>query len=451
MLGYSEAELLARTFQDITHLEDLETDLGNVRRLLAGETDTYTMRKRYIRKDGSILRGELTVSLLREETSRAPVKFIAIIQDITERVAAEAALGEREALLSAIGQSTPDLVFAKDGEGRMIYANPPTLAVLGRSAEQVLGHTERDWIADEEQARAIAENDRRVMARGEAETVEERVADASHGGDARLFMATKAPLRDATGRLVGTVGVARDVTEERAAQAALAAAKERLEVVLEGAGLGSWHWHVPSGRVTFDERWAAMLGYGLDEVEPDLRSWERLVHPDDMTAAMQVLTAHLEGRTPVYECEHRLRHKDGHWIWVLDRGRVVERDAEGRPLVATGTHLDITARKTTEAALAASEERLALASSAARIGVWDLDVDAGSAAVNAEYRALYGLPLGTIPSCCRSGWRACTPRTESGLSAWCRRQSMGAASTAMNSVFGTRTGRNAGSPRAEGR
>lgn len=144
----------------------------------------------------------------------------------------------------------------------------------------------------------------------------------------------------------------------QAMSADLQRARDRLEVVLRGAGLGSWHWNVQTGAVVFDVRWAGMLGYALTEIEPHVRAWEQLIHPEERERIFAVLTDHLEGRTPLYACEHRLRHKSGHWIWVLDTGSVVERSADGRPLIATGTHLEITARKQAEQDLRESEARL---------------------------------------------------------------------------------------------
>ncbi len=125
--------------------------------------------------------------------------------------------------------------------------------------------------------------------------------------------------------------------------------EERLQLALNGADLGTWDWNVQSGHVTFDERWAEMLGYRLDEIEPHVNTWEKLVHPDDVAEVMEALNAHLEGKTAYYEREHRARHKSGEWIWILDKGRVIERDAQGLPLRICGTHLDITERKQAEA------------------------------------------------------------------------------------------------------
>lgn len=153
-----------------------------------------------------------------------------------------------------------------------------------------------------------------------------------------------------TARLLGEI-VHRMITEKE-----LRESEQRLEIALRGADLGFWHWNVATGTVSFNDRWAAMLGYRLDEVEPHLRAWEERLHPEERDEVLGKVQAHLDGDMPHYECEHRLRHKDGHWIWVLDRGRVVDRDSRGRPLVATGTHLDITERKKAEQVLRESEQ-----------------------------------------------------------------------------------------------
>lgn len=123
---------------------------------------------------------------------------------------------------------------------------------------------------------------------------------------------------------------------------------ELLELALEAGQLGFWDWNIVTGEVAFSERWAQMIGRDLDEIEPHVRVWEGLMHPDDDARTMELLNAHLEGRSAYYESEHRLRHADGSWIWVLDRGRVIERDADGKPLRAIGTHTDITKRKEAE-------------------------------------------------------------------------------------------------------
>ncbi len=131
----------------------------------------------------------------------------------------------------------------------------------------------------------------------------------------------------------------------------------RIEMIVSGSEMGTWDWNIPTGHVTFNDRWASMIGYGLDDLEPHVQTWEQLVHPDDRPAVMAAVSAHLRGETPLYSSEHRLRTKSRGWHWVFDTGHVLTRDANGAPLRVAGIRLDISARKALEEALRESEER----------------------------------------------------------------------------------------------
>jgi diguanylate cyclase (GGDEF)-like protein/PAS domain S-box-containing protein len=128
----------------------------------------------------------------------------------------------------------------------------------------------------------------------------------------------------------------------------LAQTQERLELVLAGAELGMWDWDIVSGRLVLNERTCAMLGYTLADIDPHIDNWRRWTHPDDLPAVEAAVMAHLKGQSAAYEFEYRMRHKNGCWVWMLDRGKVVERGADGKPLRAAGTQLDISVRKAAE-------------------------------------------------------------------------------------------------------
>ena len=133
-----------------------------------------------------------------------------------------------------------------------------------------------------------------------------------------------------------------------------------------------------------------MLGYELSELQPHVRAWEALVHPDDTPGVMQTLKAHLDGRTDSYETEHRLRHKSGRWVWVLDKGRVIERDADGRALRVCGTHLDVTGRKQAEEAIHLQADQYASILSTTTAGFWLLDESGRLLDVNENYCRMSG-------------------------------------------------------------
>ncbi len=150
----------------------------------------------------------------------------------------------------------------------------------------------------------------------------------------------------------------REVAQRMEAERALRASEERLALIVGVVAEGLWDWNVETGDVYFSESWKAALGYGHDEVPPRVEFWESIVHPDDLPHVRATLRAHLLGRTPVYEVENRLKCADGRWRWNLDRGRVVERDAEGRPLRMVGVDRDITERKLAEEQSSRHEQKL---------------------------------------------------------------------------------------------
>ena len=132
----------------------------------------------------------------------------------------------------------------------------------------------------------------------------------------------------------------------------LADEHERLTRIIWGTGVGTWEWNVQSGETRFNERWADIIGYRLEELEPTtIETWGRFAHPDDLARSGAALEAHFAGESEDYECEARMRHRDGHWVWVLDRGRVISWTPDGKPEWMAGTHLEVTRRKRAEAEL----------------------------------------------------------------------------------------------------
>jgi diguanylate cyclase (GGDEF)-like protein/PAS domain S-box-containing protein len=131
----------------------------------------------------------------------------------------------------------------------------------------------------------------------------------------------------------------------------LNASEQRWQFALEGAGDGVWDWDIKSNQVVFSKRWKAMLGFEESEIKDDIEEWKKRVHPEDYVSVMQALDATLTGANDVYSNEHREQCKDGSWKWILDRGMVVSRDANGFPERMVGTHADISSLKKSEEAI----------------------------------------------------------------------------------------------------
>ncbi len=143
-----------------------------------------------------------------------------------------------------------------------------------------------------------------------------------------------------------------EIEQRRKAEKQAAEGRERLELVVYATDIGVWEWFVPTGETVFNERWADIVGYSLTELEPvSIQTWLDRCHPEDLQHSEILLQKHFSGETELYDCECRMRHKNGHWVWVHDRGRVVEWLEDGIPLRMAGTHADISRRKEAELAI----------------------------------------------------------------------------------------------------
>ncbi|MEN9846120.1 MAG: Autoinducer 2 sensor kinase/phosphatase LuxQ [Pseudomonadota bacterium] len=179
----------------------------------------------------------------------------------------------------------------------------------------------------------------------------------TRAGEIRWIESLGEVVYDQAGQPVRLIGTAQDCSERVRAQEQIARDRRRLELALEAGELGFWDWNIKTGEVQFGGQWAHMLGYELNEIEPHVRAWERLVHPEDMPAIQIALQRHMEGAAPVYETEHRLKHKNGSWIWVLDRGRIIERDKEGNATRAIGIHANMTFQRAIREQLREADRR----------------------------------------------------------------------------------------------
>lgn len=168
----------------------------------------------------------------------------------------------------------------------------------------------------------------------------------TQSGDSRWFYDFTRLLRDDTGNVVQVHGYMFDQTDYVNAQMQISKERERLSNVIRGTDVGTWEWNVQTGETVFNERWARICGYNLGDLSPvSIDTWTHLVHPDDLKKTENFLARHFSGELEFYDAECRMKHKNGHWVWVQDKGRVISRSHDGKPLMMFGTHTDITERK----------------------------------------------------------------------------------------------------------
>ena len=310
--------------------------------------------------------------------------------DITQDVERTRQLRDTLALLQGVMDGTPDLIFTKDLEGRYLLVNGSVERLMGRTGADIIGRTDSEIFAPET-ARPLIENDRHVLQSGQPQTTEET---APLDGALRTYSSTKAPYRDEQGRIVSLIGISRDITDVKAAEAALRRSEARWQFAFDGSGDGIWDWNLETGYVFYSPQWKTMLGCEEDDVGTTVQEWIDRVHPEDLPECWGIIQDHLAGQTPHFAFELRMRAKDGTWRWIHDRGKVIERAEDGRPLRIIGTHTDITARKESEAAILALNQRLQLAIASSGAGIFELDFATERFAWDGRMYELYDLPPG---------------------------------------------------------
>ncbi len=150
-----------------------------------------------------------------------------------------------------------------------------------------------------------------------------------------------------------------DITERYESEQKLREERYRLENIIEGTNVGTWEWNVQTGQNIYNDRWANMLGYSLQELgSTTVDTWRNLIHTDDKEDTMVLLEKHFNNEKALYECEFRMKHKAGHWVWIQDRGKVVYWTSDGKPLKMYGTHIDISERKQWEQTLEQNQLKL---------------------------------------------------------------------------------------------
>ncbi len=302
------------------------------------------------RKDGILSWESVIVAPIFSEEATI-VKFVATKEDITERKQTGELLRQSEKRYRQTFETNMAVKLIIDpADGTIVEANQAAAFYYGYSVDRLVAMriTDINQLSPEEV--------RAEMARAEQE--ERLYFNFRHklaSGEIRDVEVYSGPLQSGERTLL--YSIIHDITDRKQAEEKLLETNERLELVVKGANLGIWDWNITTGKVVFNDRWAEILGYTLDELRPDVSTWEERLHPDGRKHVMQTLEDHFSGRRPLFMAEQRLRNKAGDWVWTLGAGKVFARDARGKPTRAVGVQLDINAQKQAEQQLIAAKEQ----------------------------------------------------------------------------------------------
>ena len=279
------------------------------------------------------------------------IKRTSVLQDITERKQADAALRANEANLRQITSQVPGMVF----QVQMTHEGSRKYSFVSDGVRQLYGVEPGDVLADGNLLQTFRHPDdnpmvdlevRQTMYSGLPNTTQFRL----RFGDGRIKwveMSSSGASAVPEGFVIS--GVMIDITERKRAEAELKESEALWKLALDSTGDGVWDWYLQTGVETFSNRFVEMYGYTQGEILNRAEACDALAHPDDMDQMLRDRQAHFDGLTPTYVNEHRMLCKDGSYKWILARGMVISRDDQGKPLRMIGTHTDISGRKQSEA------------------------------------------------------------------------------------------------------
>jgi len=384
--GYSKEEFLKISPFQLDDQNAFEKNaIPAIKKLL--EEGNTTFETIHLTKKGNPIPVEINSEIFTLDGKKV---VMSIVRDITERKQAEQALKESEEKYHNLYRNAALGIFHSTFEGKFIDVNPALVKMFGyNSSEELLNLVTS--ISDQiyaEPPKRDAVNTRAMEAGGFVRTENlYRRKDGSlwHG----MLHMRIVPEQDSKPSYFE--GFIEDITERKQAEQALAYERQRLSSILEGTNVGTWEWNIQTGETIFNERWAGIIGYSLNEISPvNIETWVKYTHQDDLKLSDELLEKHFKGELDYYECEARMKHKNGEWIWILDRGRVHQWDEEGKPILMSGTHQNINNRKNAEEALRESERRHRTILQTAMDGFWLIDLQGHVLEVNETYCRMSG-------------------------------------------------------------
>ena len=386
MSGYTEDELLKMNIGDLDFVESEDITKEHIHKIKIYGQDRFETKHR--RKDGSAIDVEITVKLFGADM------LVVFLRDITTQNIAKQALTDAEwkfkALfeLGPIGVAYHRMIYDENGapfdyyfiDANASYNQLTGVSPKGMTVRQAFPGIENDpfdWIG----------NFGRVAKTGETFRFEQLLQSNGRWYDCVAYQYMPDHF----------VAAFTEITQRKEAEALLEKQKLSLSSIIEGTNVGTWEWNVQTGETIFNERWAEIEGYTLDEIMPvSIETWKKFAHPDDVIIATEKLNKHFAGELDYYEIETRMKHKNGEWVWILDRGKVHTWTADGKPLMMSGTHLDITERKKAEDALRESEERFRATFEQAAVGISQVGLDGRWLRVNQRLCDIVGYDRDTL-------------------------------------------------------
>ena len=273
---------------------------------------------------------------------------ICISKNITDRKWTEDELKKSEERFRLIAESTNDVFYEWNVGTNELKWFGDIDGVLKYNKGEVK-HTLQAWIEKIHPNDQPSLDDAVKLHRESTEQINYQYRVICKDGSVRVWRDHAKPILDNKGKPVRWVGGVSDITENKQTENKLTDQKQRLDYILQGTNVGTWEWNVQTGETIYSERWAEIIGHTLKELSPvSVDTLTKFLHPEDLKKSDRLLKECFEGRSEYYHCECRMKHKNGKWVWVLDRGMIATWTEDGKPEWMYGTHQNITDRKQAE-------------------------------------------------------------------------------------------------------
>ena len=349
---------------------------GKSKEDIIGKTDfdiwPYELAMKYIKDDQEVIltRSKKTVEEsindktggIWFETFKSPVfdhegnviGTMGMAKDISNRKSLENKMQEQNDYAKMLVRTVPSAVYTIDNDKRITSWNQMAEKITGYKAHEVIGKSIDSYLFSpcNEQSKSTL---------GEIVTSQSNLTTTilTKSGEIRYLLKNVDVIRNGATEIIGKIECFADITERVLAEQQLKESQIRLDLATSNAKIGLWDWKVQTGELFLNDSWASILNYTLEELQPvGINTWVDFIHPEDLERSIILLNKHLTGELEYYENELRLKHKNGQWLWVLDRGKVIEWDAEEKPVRMLGTYIDIMERKRTEEELKNKEKLL---------------------------------------------------------------------------------------------
>ncbi len=327
---------------------------------LEGRTPDYRSEHRLRCKDGSWIWVLDTGRVVDRDANGRPLRALGVHVDITATKEMERKLRESDQRFLTIFDQTFHLSWVLSPEGQIINANQTALVFANAASHAVIGQLlwQSSWHIAEPDGSQLLQASVNKAACGQFVRFELMMSDGQNGKASNstfVFDFSIKPVYSESGRVTSLIVEASDISDAVRTRETLRVAQNRLDNATRNANLGVWDWNPQTDEAWFNDRWFSMLGYGVDELPYTGQTWVSLLHPDDHDEILAELMRHIEGQTPEFRGEFRMRCKDGSWCWILTVGRVTERDALGNAVRVSGVHFDETERRQMQMQLAQAQ------------------------------------------------------------------------------------------------